>query len=269
MLNAAIVGLGWWGKTITDRMTQSDELRVTRAVDLFPQNHAAYTEKYGVPVCSDYAEVLADPSIDAVILTTPNSLHTAQVAAAAKAGKHVFCEKPLALNRREAEASVAICAVHGVRLHFRLKLSQQQQRETVRRMHALCREQVLMPPARDVHLSWDDARTMRPLVTFGCHSFSHPVLACLTDAELFIEIADSKQALSERLGDVEWFAYPYGYPSSFDARATRLLKQCGYQGAFTTLPVKAELPLKDPYQIPRLAVSDHSIQEFLDLCGER
>ncbi len=116
MLNVAIVGLGWWGKTITDRMTKSDEMRITRAVDLFPENHAAYTEKYGVPVCADYADVLSDPSIDAVILTTPNSLHTAQVAAAAKAGKHVFCEKPLALNRAEAAASVAICAAHGVQL---------------------------------------------------------------------------------------------------------------------------------------------------------
>jgi predicted dehydrogenase len=116
MLNAAIVGLGWWGKTITDRMTASDELRVVRAVDLYPENHAAYSQKYGVPVTADYAEVLADPAVDAVILTTPNSLHTAQVAAAARAGKHVFCEKPLALTRAEAEASVAICAEHGVQL---------------------------------------------------------------------------------------------------------------------------------------------------------
>ena len=116
MLNAAVVGLGWWGKTITDRMTSSTEMRITRAVDLFPQNHTAYTEKYGVPVCADYAEVLADPAIDAVILTTPNSLHTAQVAAAAHAGKHVFCEKPLALNRAEAAASVALCAAKGVQL---------------------------------------------------------------------------------------------------------------------------------------------------------
>jgi predicted dehydrogenase len=116
MLNAAIVGLGWWGKTITDRMTKSNELRITRAVDLFPENHAAYAETYGVPVCADYDDVLADPAIDAVILTTPNSLHTAQVAAAARAGKHVFCEKPLALNRADAAASVALCAQKGVQL---------------------------------------------------------------------------------------------------------------------------------------------------------
>jgi predicted dehydrogenase len=116
MLQAAIVGLGWWGKTITERMSRSEEMRIVRAVDLVPEAHAAYSERWGIPVGADYAAMLADPAIDVVILCTPNSLHTAQVAAAARAGKHVFCEKPLALTRAEAEASVRICAEHGVRL---------------------------------------------------------------------------------------------------------------------------------------------------------
>lgn len=116
MLTAAIVGLGWWGKTITARLRTSDEIRITRAVDLFPERHADYSAAYGIPVGDNYADVLSDPAIDMVILCTPNSLHTAQVAAAARAGKHVFCEKPLALTRAEAEASVAVCAQHGVKL---------------------------------------------------------------------------------------------------------------------------------------------------------
>ena len=78
-----LVGYGWWGKTITDRMQASTEMRITRAVDLFPEKQGDYTAKYGVPVTGDYAEVLADPDVHAVILTTPNSLHTAQIAAAA------------------------------------------------------------------------------------------------------------------------------------------------------------------------------------------
>ena len=104
MLNAAVIGLGWWGKTITDRMQASTEMRITRAVDLFPEKQGDYTARYGVPVTGDYAEVLADPAIHAVILTTPNSLHTQQIAAAAHAGKHVFCEKPMALTLADAEA---------------------------------------------------------------------------------------------------------------------------------------------------------------------
>lgn len=116
MLNAAIIGLGWWGKTITGRLAQSSEIRIRRAVDLFPDRHAEYTAQHGVPVSGSFDEILADPAIDTVILCTPNSLHTAQVAAAAKAGKHVFCEKPLALTRAEAEASVALCKERGVML---------------------------------------------------------------------------------------------------------------------------------------------------------
>jgi predicted dehydrogenase len=116
MLNVAVIGLGWWGKTITRRLAGSEELRVVRAVDLFPERHGDYAAEHGIPVGSSYDEVLADPGVDVVVLCTPNSLHTAQVAAAARAGKHVFCEKPLALTRAEAEASVAICAAHGVQL---------------------------------------------------------------------------------------------------------------------------------------------------------
>jgi predicted dehydrogenase len=52
---------------------------------------------------------LADHDIDAVILTTPNEFHEAQVIAAAAAGKHVFCEKPLGLTKASAERSLAAC----------------------------------------------------------------------------------------------------------------------------------------------------------------
>jgi predicted dehydrogenase len=116
MLKAAVIGLGWWGKTMTGRLASSDEIRIARAVDLFPDRHADYTAQYGIPVSGSFDEVIKDPGIDAVILCTPNAQHTRQIAAAAAAGKHVFCEKPLALNRADAEASVAICKKHGVML---------------------------------------------------------------------------------------------------------------------------------------------------------
>jgi len=116
MLKAAVIGLGWWGKTMTGRLASSDEIRIARAVDLFPERHADYSAQYGIPVSGSFDEVLTDPAIDVIILCTPNSLHTRQIAAAANAGKHVFCEKPLALNRADAEASVAICKQKGVML---------------------------------------------------------------------------------------------------------------------------------------------------------
>jgi predicted dehydrogenase len=63
-----------------------------------------------------YEKLLADKSVDAVVLATPHSLHSAQVVAAAQAGKHVFCEKPFALHKADAEAAVAATQTAGVTL---------------------------------------------------------------------------------------------------------------------------------------------------------
>jgi predicted dehydrogenase len=114
MIRAAILGLGWWGKTIVRRMASSGELRIVAAVELDPARHAAFAEEFGLRLASRSEDVLNDPEIDAVILCTPNSMHTAQVIAAAEHGKHVFCEKPLALTRAEAERSVDACNQAGV-----------------------------------------------------------------------------------------------------------------------------------------------------------
>jgi predicted dehydrogenase len=64
-----------------------------------------------------YAQALADPAIDAVVLCTPHSQHAADVIAAAKAGKHVFVEKPFTLTRVEAQAAIAACQAAGITLY--------------------------------------------------------------------------------------------------------------------------------------------------------
>lgn len=64
----------------------------------------------------DYQALLDDPAVDAVYIATPNALHAEQVAAAAQAGKHVLCDKPLATTVPDAERAVAACEAAGVRL---------------------------------------------------------------------------------------------------------------------------------------------------------
>ena len=64
----------------------------------------------------DYRALLEDPSVDAVYIATPNALHADQVMAAAAAGKHVLCDKPLATTVADAERAVSACEGAGVRL---------------------------------------------------------------------------------------------------------------------------------------------------------
>jgi len=109
VLNAAVVGLGWWGKTIVEGMKDSSKLRVVRAVGNVNPAAADYAKAHGLAYSTNYEDALADPAVGAVILCTPNLQHVDQVVRAAAAGKHVFCEKPLAMDGKGARACVDAC----------------------------------------------------------------------------------------------------------------------------------------------------------------
>ena len=111
----ALVGLGWWGqKMLTVLEAASDDIAVVRAVE--PNVDAArdLCATKGIALSADFSDALNDPEVEAVVLATPHSLHTEQVAQAAAAGKHIFCEKPLALTAAEAAQSVSLCANAGL-----------------------------------------------------------------------------------------------------------------------------------------------------------
>jgi predicted dehydrogenase len=117
MINAAIIGLGWWGKTLVESAEHSDAIRfvagTTRTVS--PEVEAFAKEK-ALRLAPSYEALIADSSIDAVVLATPHSMHASQVIAAAVAKKHVFCEKPFTLTKREAEDAVAAVRKAGIAL---------------------------------------------------------------------------------------------------------------------------------------------------------
>jgi len=117
MIRAAIVGMGWWGRTLVEAVADSDQIRfVAGATRTVSPEVKAFSETQKLTLVDSYEALLADTTIDAVVLATPHSLHSAQTIAAATVGKHVFCEKPFALHKADAEAAVAATTRAGVTL---------------------------------------------------------------------------------------------------------------------------------------------------------
>jgi predicted dehydrogenase len=135
MLNAAVIGLGWWGQRLVQAVQGSDLIRFARGVTLEPELAGEFAAKHGIAISTSLEEVLADPAIEAVVLATPHTRHRAQVEAAAAAGKHVYCEKPFALCRADAQAMLDACARASVTIavghHFRLMPSMKALRREV------------------------------------------------------------------------------------------------------------------------------------------
>ena len=115
MINAAIIGIGRWGQNLVNSVQgKSDAIRFVAGATRTPEKAKEYAAKQGIALYDSYAKVLADPRIDAVVLATPHTRHAEQIIAAAKAGKHVFCEKPFALTAKSANAAIAACTKAGV-----------------------------------------------------------------------------------------------------------------------------------------------------------
>lgn len=117
MINAAIVGLGWWGKVLVQSVQgKSDKIRFTCGATRTKAAAEDFAKEQGFELRDSYEEVLKDDAIDAVILATPHSQHMDQIVAAAAAGKHVYAEKPLTLTKETAEQAVAAVEKAGVAL---------------------------------------------------------------------------------------------------------------------------------------------------------
>ena len=125
MLNTAIVGLGWWGKTLVKAARDfGASINFVRGVTLEPDSVRDFAAEHKIAIGTSFEDVLADAKVQAVILATPHSKHREQVEAAARAKKHIYCEKPFALSKADAVAMLEACKragiVIGVGHHFRL-----------------------------------------------------------------------------------------------------------------------------------------------------
>jgi 1,5-anhydro-D-fructose reductase (1,5-anhydro-D-mannitol-forming) len=113
-----IIGLGRIASgQIAPAIARSTSSELISVVSRDQAKAEAFAKEHGARRgTSDYHQMLADPEVDAVYIATPNAQHADQVVAAAAAGKHVLCDKPLATSVAEARRAVDACDASGVKL---------------------------------------------------------------------------------------------------------------------------------------------------------
>lgn len=132
VLRVAIMGLGSYGNRVAEAMQSCKRAKVTGVISGTPSKIKDWQSRYNIPDknCYNYQNfdaVKNNPDIDAVYVITPNALHHDEVIRVAKAGKHVICEKPMAINAKEGQEMVDACKkanvklLVGYRMHFEPK----------------------------------------------------------------------------------------------------------------------------------------------------
>ncbi|MGS2741013.1 Gfo/Idh/MocA family protein [Sinomicrobium sp. M5D2P17] len=129
VLRVAIMGLGSYGTRVAKAMESCKRARLVGVISGTPAKIKDWQAEYNIPEKNcynyeNYDSIKDNPDIDAVYVITPNALHHEGVLRVAAAGKHVICEKPMALNAREGQEMVDACEkanvklLVGYRMHF-------------------------------------------------------------------------------------------------------------------------------------------------------
>ena len=115
-IRTAVVGTGFMGRVHLEALRRVENVDVVEIAATSAAKARAAAEGYNVlNGTGDWQDVIRDPSIDAVHITTPNASHFPIAKAALEAGKHVLCEKPLAMSVAEAQELTDLAAAKGLR----------------------------------------------------------------------------------------------------------------------------------------------------------
>jgi len=123
IIKAAIVGTGFIGPAHLEALRRLPYVEVTALVEVNQELADEKAKLLGIPNAYTFDDMLKQSDIDVVHICTPNFLHFAQAKAVLLAGKHVICEKPLAVKINEAQELVALAAEKGLvnAVHFNLR----------------------------------------------------------------------------------------------------------------------------------------------------
>ena len=113
-LRVASIGTGRWSRTLADAAAKAGQVRVVACTSRAAENRAAFAQAYGCRDLPTFEAVLADREVEGVLISTPHSMHADQVVAAARAGKHVFVDKPFTLTVADGRRATQACREAGV-----------------------------------------------------------------------------------------------------------------------------------------------------------
>jgi hypothetical protein len=112
-VKVGLVGFGWWGKTIFKEVQKSQNFQligIAETSDLTRSAMHSDSDLEGVTIHDNFQDLLRQAELEVVILCSPHEFHAQQILLAAKANKHVFCEKPLCLSLSDARLAIDACS---------------------------------------------------------------------------------------------------------------------------------------------------------------
>jgi predicted dehydrogenase len=113
-VKVGIVGLGRWAKVLTRAAAKSDKLKIVAAFSRSQEKRESFEREMGVPAAPDLKTMLSSPETKGAILTVPNEQHLPVAREVARAGKHVYTEKPIASTLEEGLQIAALEKEHGI-----------------------------------------------------------------------------------------------------------------------------------------------------------
>lgn len=116
ILRVGMIGCGEIGVANARSIHNAQNACISMAMDVVEEVAKDIGEKYDAPYTTDVKELLASPDVDAVIISVPHYLHAPLTIEAAKVGKHVMVEKPIAINLEQADEMIETCKQAGILL---------------------------------------------------------------------------------------------------------------------------------------------------------
>ena len=109
MIKAASVGLGWWSDELAKSIQgRSKKIKIISCYSRSLKKRIQFSKKFKTQYHNSYKSLIKDPSIDAIILTSPHSMHSEHAIQALQNGKHVFVEKPMATKSLDAKKCLLV-----------------------------------------------------------------------------------------------------------------------------------------------------------------